>query len=76
MALGGLVPFTQLAPRSSQALQQHPFSRETLQAALEALAEDVASFSSQGGWIIALCWKVSSQYQSGLPFFATYRGLL
>ncbi|KAK9866639.1 hypothetical protein WJX84_012043 [Apatococcus fuscideae] len=50
ISLGGVGPFTQLAPQAAQAMQQQPWSRATLDRTLAALSKDVNQVSGTQGW--------------------------
>ena len=49
ISLGGVGPFTQLAPQAAQAMQQQPWSRATLDRTLAALSKDVNQVSGTQG---------------------------
>lgn len=49
IALGGVAPFTQLAPKAAAAMRGQPWSQSTLDQTLQALSADIAQASESKG---------------------------
>lgn len=49
IALGGVAPFTQLAPKAAAAMRGQPWSQNTLHQTLQALSADIAQASESKG---------------------------